>query len=48
MKLPYTEVKFYLEVKSQIGLSSKNISFDFSNLCFDIQWHLLPAQRLSV
>ena len=22
---------------------SKNITFDFSDLCFDIQWHVLPG-----
>ena len=22
---------------------SKNITVDFSNLCFDIQWHVLPG-----
>ena len=22
---------------------SKNVSFDFSHLCFDIQWHLFPG-----
>ena len=36
MKLPYTEVKFYREVKSQTGLSSLRVSCKRARSLLDI------------
>ena len=41
-QMPASELVVTGNVSTKIYFS-KNISFDFSHLCFDIKWHMLPG-----
>ena len=45
-QMPASELVVTENVSTKIYFS-KNISFDFSHLCFDIQWHVFPGIKFT-